>query len=114
MVDVPRFAAALQRRSAMRIRLFTAAELAYAMATADPESRLAARFAAKEAVMKALGVGLGACKFRDIELVRHPSGRPTLELSGRAAERARAAGLVDWQVSLTHTDAVAAAVVLAQ
>ena len=114
MVDVRRFAAVLERRAGMRRRLFTEGELSYAMATVDPDTRLAARFAAKEAVMKVLGVGLGACKFRDIEVIRHASGRPELVLHGLAAERANAAGLADWQVSLSHTDSVAAAMVLAQ
>ena len=114
MVDVRRFAAVLERRAGMRRRLFTEGELSYAMATVDPDTRLAARFAAKEAVMKVLGVGLGACKFRDIEVIRHPTGRPELVLHGLAAERADAAGLADWQVSLSHTDSVAAAMVLAQ
>ena len=98
----------------MRTRLFTDTELAYADGSVDPDIRLAARFAAKEAVMKALGIGLGACKFRDIEVRRHDSGRPELVLHGLAAERAAAAGLHSWQVSLTHTAAVAAAMVLAQ
>ena len=114
LVDVRRFAAVLERRTGMRLRLFTEGELSYAMATVDPDTRLAARFAAKEAVMKVLGVGLGACKFRDIEVVRHPDGRPELVLHGLAAERAAAAGLADWQVSLSHTESVAAAMVLAQ
>ena len=114
MVDVQRFAAVLERRSGMRTRLFTEAELSYAMGTVDPDTRLAARFAAKEAVMKVLGIGLGACRFRDIEVARHPGGRPELVLRGLAAERAAAAGLFDWQVTLTHTDSVAAAMVLAQ
>ena len=114
MVDVRRFAAVLERRAGMRRRLFTDGELSYAMATVDPDTRLAARFAAKEAVMKVLGVGLGACKFRDIEVIRRASGRPELVLHGLAAERANAAGLADWQVSLSHTDSVAAAMVLAQ
>lgn len=114
LVDVRRFAAVLERRSGMRLRLFTEGELSYAMATVDPDTRLAARFAAKEAVMKVLGVGLGACKFRDIEVTRHPDGRPELVLHGLAAERAAAAGLATWQVSLSHTDSLAAAMVLAQ
>ncbi len=114
LVDVPRFAAVLKRRRGMRTRLFTDGELAYADRTVDPDVRLAARFAAKEAVMKVLGIGLGACKFRDIEVKRHDSGRPELVLRGLAAERAAAAGLHSWQVSLTHTAAVAAAMVLAR
>ena len=114
MVDVQRFAAVLERRSGMRARLFTPAELDYAMGTVDPDTRLAARFAAKEAVMKVLGIGLGACRFRDIEVARQPGGRPELVLRGLAAERAAAAGLSEWKVTLTHTDSVAAAMVLAQ
>ena len=114
MVDVQRFAAALRRRSGMSARLFTPAEADYAQRAANPAIRLAARFAAKEAAMKALGIGLGACKFRDIEVARHPSGRPELVLRGRAAERAAEAGLSTWQVSLTHTATTAAAIVLAQ
>ena len=114
LVDVPRFAAVLKRRRGMRTRLFTDSELAYADGTVDPDIRLAARFAAKEAVMKVLGIGLGACKFRDIEVRRHDSGRPELVLRGLAAERAAAADLHSWQVSLTHTAAVAAAMVLAR
>ncbi|WP_419842670.1 holo-ACP synthase [Candidatus Poriferisodalis sp.] len=114
IVDVRRFARVLERRSAMRSRLFTPAELSYALGTADPDTRLAARFAAKEAVMKVLGVGLGACRFRDIEVARQPNGRPELVLRGLAAQRATAAGLSAWQVTLTHTDGVAAAMVLAQ
>ncbi len=114
LVDVRRFAAVLERRTGLHLRLFTDSELSYAMAAVDSDTRLAARFAAKEAVMKALGVGLGACKFRDIEVVRRPDGRPELALHGLAATRAAAAGLTDWQVSLSHTDSVAAAMVLAQ
>ena len=113
LVDVKRFAAALERRRQMSSRLFTEAELSYARSTADPHTRLAARFAAKEAVMKALGVGLGACRFRDIEVVRRPNGRPELVLRGLAAERAAAAGLASWQVSLTHTATTAGAMVVA-
>lgn len=114
LVDVKRFAAVLERRDGMRARLFTEVELDYALGTVDPDIRLAARFAAKEAVMKALGIGLGACKFRDIEVARHESGRPELVLRGLAAERAAAAGLRSWQVSLTHTSTIAGAMVLAQ
>ncbi len=114
IVDVERFAAALKRRSGIRNRLFTDDELAYADRAANPDTRLAARFAAKEAVMKVMGVGLGACRFRDIEVARQPSGRPELVLRGLAARRAAAAGLSEWQVTLSHTESIAAAMVLAQ
>jgi holo-[acyl-carrier protein] synthase len=74
---------------------------------------LAARFAAKEATWKALGVGLGATGFRDVEVQRTSSGAPTLVLRGRAAELARQQGVARWHVSLTHTATTAAAVVMA-
>ena len=69
-VDLVRFARVLGRRASMADRLFTPGELAYARSAADPVPRLSTRFAAKEAVMKALGVGLGAFPFRDVEVVR--------------------------------------------
>jgi holo-[acyl-carrier protein] synthase len=113
LVDVGRFAAVLARRPKLAERLFTVGERAYAGAFADPAPSLAARFAAKEAVMKALGVGLGAFAFRDVEVQRQPSGAPDLVLSGRAARLASERQVRAWMVSLTHTSSAAAAVVLA-
>ena len=112
-VDVERFTEVLQRRRTMSDRLFTASERAYAEGLKNPYPSLAARFAAKEAVMKALSVGLGAFDFAEVEVVRLPSGAPELRLSGRAAELAESKGVGAWRVSLTHTDTVAAAVVAA-
>ena len=67
-----------------------------------------------DATMKALGAGLGAFAFREVEVVRDDdSGAPSLALHGAAAELARSRGVRAWQVSLTHTDATAMAVVLA-
>jgi holo-[acyl-carrier protein] synthase len=113
LVDVARFGGVLRRRPAMRDRLFTPGEQEYALSLADPVPSLAARFAAKEAVMKAMGVGLGAFAFVDVEVVRQASGEPLLALSGRAADLALHRGARHWLVSLTHTATVAAAVVLA-
>ena len=113
-VEVARFRALLERRPAMADRLFTAGERRDAAARADGAPSLAARFAAKEAVMKALGVGLGAFGFHDAEVVRLPSGAPALRLSGAAEELSRAAGVVRWHLSLTHTDASAVAIALAE
>ena len=113
LVDVPRFSTVLGRRPSVRDRLFTAGELAYALSLADPVPSLAARFAAKEAVMKVLGVGLGAFAFADVEVQRQPSGEPSLALTGRAAELAAKRGARAWSVSLTHTTTAAAAVVMA-
>src|SRR5262249_40107529 len=109
LLDIARLERALGRRPALASRLFTSTELDYARARRRPARHLAARFAAKEATVKALG--LGAMRPHDIEVV---SGeRPELGLSGEAAERAREGG-VELSVSLTHSDELAAAVVLAR
>lgn len=113
-VDVDRFRRVLTRRSRLPQRLFTDAELAYAARAGDPTERLAARFAAKEAVMKVLGVGVGGVRFRDIEVVKLPSGRPSLTLHGKADDLARAAGASRWHLSITHTRTIAEAVVVAE
>lgn len=110
-VDVARFTLILGRRHGFEERVFTLLERSTCGGTAD---RLAARFAAKEATMKALGVGLGAFGFHDVWVEREPSGRPRLRVEGRAAELARAAGVTRWHVSLTHTHLVAGAVVVAE
>lgn len=109
LVDVPRFARTLERRPALVQRLFTDEE----RAVSRPE-RLAARFAAKEAVLKALGLGLGAMAFRDIEVASLATGQPTLVLHGRASEIALAKEVRTWHISLTHTEMTAGAVVIAQ
>jgi holo-[acyl-carrier protein] synthase len=113
-VDVARFRAVLQRRPSVATRLFTAGELDYAERAADPAPRLAARFAVKEAAMKALGVGLGAFGFHDVEVARAESGEPSLVLRGAAARLATERGVGRWWVSLTHTELMAHAVVVAE
>ena len=112
-VEVPRFRRALARRPGLRERLFTEGELAYAARFSDPAPRLAARFAVKEAAMKSLGVGLGAIRFHDVEVVRQPGGAPGLSIAGRASELADRLDVTGWRVSITHTDLMAEAVVLA-
>ncbi len=113
-VDVDRFRRVLARRVHLADRLFTGGERSYAGAATDPVPRLSTRFAAKEATMKALGVGLGAFPFADVEVVRHGLGAPSLVLHGSALARAEDAGVVRWHLSLTHTDQVAMAVVVAE
>ena len=113
LVEVERFRLAMQRRAALPARLFSPDEQSYAFRQRDPAKSLAARFAAKEAVMKALGVGLWKFKFRDVEVVRLPGGRPTIALHGRAAEMAAARDVGTWHLSLTHTESTAMAVVIA-
>ena len=108
VIEIRRIERALERRPRLRERLFTPDELAYADARARPGRHLAARFAAKEAVIKALGadrVGPGS-----IEVVA-TDGAPAVRLSGAAAE---AAGDRVVLVSLTHSRETAAAVALAQ
>ena len=113
-VDIERFREVLGRRARMADRLFTAGERSYAVAAADPLPRLSTRFAAKEATMKALGVGLGAFPFTDVEVVRHGLDAPSLVLHGSALELAGRAGVTRWHLSLTHTHQVAMAVVIAE
>ena len=81
-VDIERFRLSLQRTPSMRQRLFTAEELDYVAPKADPVPSLAARFAAREAVMKAMGLGLGAFGFHEVWVSRAGSGEPS---SGRSA-----------------------------
>jgi len=97
-------------------RVFTPAEILYCRAR-PPE--LAARFAAKEAVAKALGVGVrmiarDGINWRDVEVIGDMRGKPLVRLYGRAAERAEELGLTEWAVSLSHTREHAIAFVVAQ
>ncbi|MGD2165462.1 MAG: holo-ACP synthase [Anaerolineae bacterium] len=97
-------------------RVFTQLEIAYSRRR---PAELAARFAAKEAVSKALGVGMrmmapAGILWREAEIVGDHRGKPLIRLHGRAAERATELGLSDWSVSLSHTDRLAIAFVVAQ
>jgi phosphopantetheine--protein transferase-like protein len=113
LVDVGRFRRTLARTPTLTARLFTPSERSYAEEARDPTQRYAVRFAAKEAVMKALGVGLGAIDWHDVEVRRAPSGAPSLWVGGRARALADDAGVGRWLVSLTHTVSTAEAVVIA-
>ncbi|MHC4415448.1 MAG: holo-ACP synthase [Planctomycetota bacterium] len=115
LVEVARIAAMLDAYGPRFVeRCFTDAERVYADSgrRRRPE-RYAARFACKEAVMKALGTGWSSgMSWRDIAVDRRPSGQPTLVLSGRAAELAAHLSIVRWHVSLSHTGGSALASVL--
>ena len=113
LVDVDRFRTVLRRRPSVAERLFTARERTYAQRAVDPAVRLAARFAAKEAALKALGYGLGGMRMADIEVVRDDDGRPEIMLHGDARLRAAEHGVSRWLVSLSHTDHLAQATVVA-
>ena len=109
LLEIDRLERALERRPRLAERLFTDAEREYAAARSRPGQHLAARFCAKEAVAKALG--LTAWSFRDVEVIGG-DGPPAIRLHGNAAARARELG-VEVRVSLTHTrrDAAAVAVI---
>ena len=106
LLEVSRLERALVRRPRLAERLFSEGERAYAASRARPAEHLAARFCAKEAVAKALG--LRGWSFRDVEVVATPAA-PELRLSGAAARRARELG-AEPVVSLTHTATTAGAV----
>jgi holo-[acyl-carrier protein] synthase len=112
-VEIDRFRRSLERTPSMKTRLFTQEELEYVEPHDDPSASLAARFAAREAVMKAMGVGLGAFEFHDVWVQRADSGRPTLAVTGRAEQIANELGVTDWHLSITHTDTTAIAYVIA-
>ena len=91
-------------------RVYTDAEIAYC---AGNDQHLAGRFAAKEAVSKALGCGIGEISWQEIEILNDDLGAPVLHLHGKAAERAEQMGLSEWSVSITNLKEYAAASVVA-
>jgi holo-[acyl-carrier protein] synthase len=103
--DVERFGASLERTPGLRDRLFTAAE------GSRPLASLAARFAAKEALAKALGAPTGLA-WHDAEVVSESSGRPRFELRGTVRERALVLGVTDVHLSLSHDAGIASAMVV--
>jgi holo-[acyl-carrier protein] synthase len=107
VVDIERFGRQLERTPRLRDRLFTDVERGLPLAS------LAARFAAKEALAKALGAPVGL-RWKDVTVQRDGTGRPSLEVSGTVAERTAALGVVSLHVSLSHDAGVASAVVIAE
>ena len=107
VVDVARFAAVLERTPRLTERLFTDAERSL------PINSLAARFAAKEAVAKALGAPAGM-QWQDAEISRLVGGRPVLTIRGTVAARAAELGVAHWHLSLSHDAGIASAVVIAE
>lgn len=114
IVEVARIRAILKRSPAFARRAFSEDERAYCEASASPEYHYATRFAAKEAVLKALGCGFSGVGLRDVEVVMSSRGKPVVRLHGRAAEMACELGVTELPLSLshTHTDAVACALAL--
>lgn len=110
-VEIPRIRAAYERFGERFLdRVYTERERARYRGRVN---ELAARFAAKEAVSKALGTGLHGISWRDVEILPDPRGKPLVFLSGRARERAAFLGLTEFAISLTHTVDLAMAFVVA-
>jgi holo-[acyl-carrier protein] synthase len=107
VVEVERFAAALVRTPSLATRLFTERERVL------PPRSLAARFAAKEALAKALGAPRGLL-WTDAEVVTAPDGRPSLDVTGTVAAAASRAGVTRWHLSLSHDGGIATAIVIAE
>jgi holo-[acyl-carrier protein] synthase len=116
LVHVPRVRRLLERwQERFLERVFTPDEVAYARGRHDPAEHLAARFAAKEATLKALGTGLSmGVRWREMEVRRARGERPRMALSGRTAEIGAARGVGALHVSLTHDGEYAMAQVLAE
>jgi holo-[acyl-carrier protein] synthase len=114
IAEVPRIAEAISRFGARFIqRVYTEREIKYCDSKANRVERYAARFAAKEAAMKALGTGWNhGVRWRDIEVRRQPAGRPTIVFHGKAAEFAAKLGAVHVALSLSHTELQAIAQVI--
>jgi holo-[acyl-carrier protein] synthase len=116
LVDVSRIEKSVREHGERFLaRCFTKGERAYAASNAKREyEHLAARFAAKEAVLKALGTGWSrGIAWTDVEVVRAPSGEPGVKLGGVAARIATERGMTRWLISLSHTDTHAIASVIA-
>jgi len=105
IAEVPRIREAIERFGARFVeRIYTEAEMRYCDSKANRAERYAARFAAKEAAMKALGTGWNhGVRWRDCEVVRAPGGRPTLTFHGKAAQFAAKLGVKNVALSLSHT-----------
>jgi holo-[acyl-carrier protein] synthase len=113
IATVARFESACDPEHSVRDAVFTSAEAAYCESKRYPARHFAARFAAKEASLKALGgAGAGLPPFRDVEVCVEDSGVPRIELHGRLREMVAMRQIVAIHVSLTHTEDLAAAVVV--
>jgi len=111
LIEIDRFASAYQRyNQRLALRLFTPTELAE---NGENMASLAARFAAKEAVAKAFGTGIGNISWQDIEIRRGRSGEPILHLHGAAQKMAEEQNISTWSLSLSHTQSHAIAIVVA-
>jgi holo-[acyl-carrier protein] synthase len=114
ITEVPRIRQSIERFGDRFLqRVFTVGEIRYCDSKANRYERYAARFAAKEAAMKALGTGWNyGVRWRDCEVTRLPGGRPTISFHGKAAEFAAKLGVKNTALSITHTEEQAMAQVI--
>ncbi len=113
IIEVRRVEEKLLRTGGLKDKLFTPAEIAYCESKHSPAQHFAARFAAKEAFLKAMGTGWsGGHKFSEIEVINNPQGKPELFVHGKVREFCRAHDIGLMEVSLTHIKDVASAVVV--
>ena len=114
ITEVPRIAAAIERHGERFLkRIFTAAEIRYCESKKNKVERYAARFAAKEAAMKAIGTGWRqGVAWKEIEVGREPGGRPTVIFTGKVKQHAERLGAKRASLSLTHTEQTAMAQVI--
>ena len=113
VVDIDRLGRALERTPALRDRVFGQVDTE-GLAGAHETSSLAARFAAKEATLKALGGHVEKFSWHDIQVLRPPHSAPTLQVSGGAQRAAQQLGIDSWHLSLSHDGGVAVAFVVAE
>ena len=111
LIEIERFQSAIDRHGDRLLKkIFTPLELSD---VGDKPASLAARFAAKEAVAKSLGTGIGPISWQELEIIRADTGQPILQLAGAAAQLASQRGLSNWSISLSHTQIHAVAVAVA-
>lgn len=116
MVDLPRFRSVSRRSTGFLADIFSEKEREYCLSKRDPDIHFAGRFAAKEAGLKALGIGMTGSgidnTLREIEVLPGPSGKPVLSFSGWAEKIRRKKGIRQLTVSISHTDSYAVATVI--
>ena len=111
LIEIERFQSAIERHGDRLLnKIFTPLELSD---VGDKPPSLAARFAAKEAVAKSLGTGIGPIGWQEIEIIRADTGQPILHLAGAAAQLASQRGLSNWSISLSHSQTHAVAIAIA-
>ncbi|MGI9953168.1 holo-ACP synthase [Moorellaceae bacterium AZ2] len=113
IIEIERIEKALDRHPRFLQRVFTSREQAYCRGQRRPGASLAARWAAKEAVFKVLGLGWGQLSWKDVEIIVGDHGRPQVMLHGRGAEVAREMGIAGIDLSLSHNGNMAVAVAIA-